>query len=603
MTQHLPFMDAFPPADEAQWRTAVDRVLKGADFGKKLVGQTADGIAIQPLYAKAAGQITTGSTAGQRWQIVARVDHPNPEEAARLALADLEGGATALALVPAGSQSARGHGVVITDARDLDIALEKVALDLIHLRLEPASSSPALAGFVAELVKKRGHEPRSMNIAFCLDPVGVAAHTGSIPAMDEAVATVARLRKAGFTGPFMAADGKPYHEAGASEGQELGAILSTLVAYLRALEFAGLTLDEARSSLSVIITADANQYLTTAKLRALRRLWTQVEVACGLEPKPLAIHAETCWRMMTRRDPWVNLLRGTIATFAAGVGGADSLTVLPFTSALGLPDAFARRTARNTQSVLLEESSLWRVVDPAAGSGGLETLTDQLCEKGWKLFQDLEREGGMAASLANGHIAKGLTREREALQKAVATRRMPLTGTSEFPNLTEAPVAVLDVTPRITAPAPGALPSVRLAEPFEALRDLAAKTSPTIFLATLGSASAFTPRAGFAANLFGAGGISAPLHGGFAEGAGTDLVAMTEAFKQSGTTLACICGTDEAYAAEAADAAMALVASGATTIYLAGRPGDLEPALRAAGIAGFIYAGCDVVKILTEVLK
>lgn len=603
MTDDLPFMDAFPAADEARWRTAVDKVLKGAAFEKKLVNRTADGIAIQPLYPKADGKITAGNNAGMRWRIAARVDHPNLEEAAKLALADLEGGADTLVLVAAGSLSARGYGLTIADVRDLDIALDKVAIDLIQLRLDPSPAGVAMAGHVAALVKRRGFEPKAMDFDFGLDPIGVAAHDGTVPALDEAIAKVATLRKAGFTGPFLGADGRPYHEAGASEGQELAAIVATLVAYLRALEAGGLSLDEARGCLGATLAVDANQFLSMAKIRALRRLWAQVERACGLEPKPFAIHAETSWRMMTRRDPWVNMLRTTIATFAAGVGGADSLSVLPFTAALGLPDGFARRVARNTQSVLMEESSLWRVVDPAAGSGGLESLTEQLCEKGWTLFQDLEREGGMAAALANGHVAKGLAREREALRKAIATRKIALTGTSEFPDLAERPVALLDVERTVSpAPGPGALPSFRLAEPFEALRDLAEKTSPTIFLATLGNASAFTPRAGFAANLFEAGGIRALTNSGFAEGDGTDLVALTDAFKESGAKRACICGTDEAYASEAADAAMALMASGAATVFLAGRPGDLEPALRAAGVSGFIFAGCDVVAVLAGML-
>lgn len=603
MTEHLPFMAAFPPGDDTRWRAAVEKVLKGADFEKKLVGRTADGIAIQPLFAKSAGQVTAGKAAGQRWRIAARVDHPDIEQAAKLALADLEGGANALVLVPAGGLSARGHGLDIADVRDLDIALEKVAIELIHLRLDPAPAGVALARQVAALVERRGLDPGAMDIDFGLDPVGVAAHAGTLPEVEEAATQATSLHQLGFNGPFMTADGRPYHEAGATEGQELGAIIATLVAYLKALEKARIPLDDARRFLGATLTVDANQFLSMAKVRALRRLWARIESACGLEPRPLAIHAETSWRMMTRRDPHVNMLRTTIATFAAGVGGADSLVVLPFTAALGLPDEFARRVARNTQSVLQEEVNLWRVVDPAAGSGGLEALTEALCEKGWQLFQDLEREGGIAAALANGHLAHGLARARDALQKAVATRKMPLTGTSEFPNIAEAPVAVLDVA-KSARPAfgPHALPSFRLSESFEALRDKAQLTSPTIFLATLGDAASFTPRAAFAANLFESGGIQALANSGFADGDGTDLVALTDAFKASGAGLACICGTDDAYGNEAADAALALGASGASAIYLAGRPGDREPALRAAGVSGFIFAGCDVIQTLLDIL-
>ena len=189
--------------------------------------------------------------------------------------------------------------------------------------------------------------------------------------------------------------------------------------------------------------ADADEFLTVAKLRALRRLWARVEQACGLEPKPIRLHAETAWRMTTRRDPWVNMLRTTVAAFSAGIGGADAITVLPFTAALGLPDAFARRIARNTQLILLDESNLARVADPAAGAGGFEALTDALCEKAWALFQEIEREGGILESLKGDKLQARIAAVRAQREKAVATRKEPITGTSEFPNIGEADVSVL----------------------------------------------------------------------------------------------------------------------------------------------------------------
>src|SRR5262249_25432674 len=172
----------------------------------------------------------------------------------------------------------------------------------------------------------------------------------------------------GFRGPFALADGRVIHAAGGSEAQELAWTLAVAVAYLRAFETANVPLDRARGMIHFRLAADANQFLTIAKFRALRKLWARVEAACGLAPKPALVAAETAWRMTTKRDPWVNMLRATLATFAAGLGGADSVTVLPYTMALGLPDRFARRIARNTQLVLLEESNLAKVADPAAGS-------------------------------------------------------------------------------------------------------------------------------------------------------------------------------------------------------------------------------------------
>lgn len=621
----LPFMDAFATPGEAQWRAAVDKVLKGADFEKKLVGRTADGVRIEPLYEAATEQSVRPLRAeAGRWHVAARVDHPETTEAARLALAELEGGADSLSLAFAGAPAARGFGLAATSVDALDATLDGVMLDLVRLRLDPTPGGRKQALLLADLVEKRGHTPSSLQIDFGMEPIGVLASSGALavqlPELGKRIAeTIAALKARGFAGPFLAADGRIWHEAGATEAQELGAVLATAVTYLRLLEAEGLPLTEARDVISFTLVADADEFVTVAKLRAARLLWDRVQRACGLDPKPVFIHAETAWRSLTRRDPWVNLLRGTIAAFSAGVGGADSISVQPFTAALGLPDGFARRIARNTQLILLEEANLWRVADPAAGAGGFEALTQALCEQGWRKFQDLEAESsgdltGIVGALANGHIQKGLARERDTRAKAIATRREPITGTSEFPNLSEASVSVLAQPP---APAPSndasgdaitveALPSIRLAEPFEALRARAdtaeaAGERPRAFLATLGPIAGFTARSGFARNLFEAGGIAAPSGDGFAKAGATDLDALVAAFQSSGAKLACLCGSDESYAAEAVPAAKALIAAGAT-VWLAGRPGEQEAALREAGVTNFVFAGGDAIAVLQDAL-
>src|SRR3954452_16022183 len=206
----------------------------------------------------------------------------------------------------------------------------------------------------------------------------------------------------GIKGPLAAADGRVIHDAGGSEVQELVFVLASGVAYLRAIEQAGVSLDDAQGMVYARLNADADQFLTLAKFRALRLLWPRIEKACGLTPKPLSVAADTAWRMLTQRDPYVNLLRATMATFSAGLAGANAITVLPHTLALGLPDPFARRVARNTQLVLVEESQLAKVSDPAAGSGGIETLSGQLCDAAWALFQESEKAGGTFAALQQG---------------------------------------------------------------------------------------------------------------------------------------------------------------------------------------------------------
>ena len=413
-------------------------------------------------------------------------------------------------------------------------------------------------------MKKRGIAPESVDMRAALNPLGHMAATGSTvgPWKDLApyfAGLVKELAGDGFRGPFAVADGRVIHNAGGSEAQELAFALGSAVTYLRALEAAGVALDAAARMIYFRLAADADQFLTIAKFRAIRKLWARVEQACGLAPAPAYVSAETAWRMMTRRDPYVNILRSTVAVFAAGVGGADAITVLPFTAAIGLPDGFARRVARNTQLVLLEESNLAKVSDPTAGSGAIEDLTQQLCAAAWTLFQEIEKAGGAPAALEKGLIQEKVAATRAEREKNVARRKDALTGTSEFPNIHEAAVHVEDVAPFPAGQAKSqfaALPRIRLAEPFEQLRDASdralAKTGarPKVFLANLGKLSDFTARTLYARNFFEAGGIEAVTNDGFAS-----RDEMIAAFKASGAKLACLCSSDKVYATEAADAA------------------------------------------------
>ena len=621
----LSFAADFPQATREQWLERVEAVLKGADFAKKLVARSHDGIAIEPLYAKAEGAQRIARDQEGRWRVAQRLDHPDPAQANELALLDLANGADALTLVTHTAPSGRGFGLRVESAADLDKALSGVMLDLIHLRLDAGAAGPLVAGQLIELAEQRGHKLSDLSLDLGLDPLGALAATGRLETgWDETAAGLGallhELAAKGFAGRLGLADGRPYHEAGASEAQELAAVLATGLSYLRALEAQGHSLEAAREALAFLLVADADEFLTVAKVRALRRLWARVEQACGLEPKPIRLHAETAWRMTTQRDPWVNLLRATVATFSAGIGGADALTVLPFTAALGLPDAFARRLARNTQLILLEESNLWRVADPAAGAGGFEALTDALCEKAWERLQEIEREGGLLASLQAGAFQSRIALVRAQREQAVATRKEPITGTSEFPNIHEAAVSArLPPAARADAPSgPAAvtvepLPSRRLAEPFERLRDASdahlARTGqrPQVFLANLGPIAAFTARATFAKNFFEAAGIEAVINDGF-----PSLHVLTAAFAASGCHIACICSSDEVYAAPAEAAIAAhetaaeetarnLVRAGGPLVYMAGRPTMREDALRLAGIRDFIHVGSDLLQVAAAI--
>lgn len=609
-TDDLLLAAEFPPATRDDWRKLADGVLKGAPF-EKLVGKTYDGLRIEPIYERARDAAAIPARAASSpWQIMQRVDHPDAALANAQALHDLENGANGLTLVFAGANSARGYGLPPT-REALARALDGIYLDAgIGIELEIGLQSRDMGQHFAELLAARKIAPATVNVRFGFDPIGGNAVRGGSPGSWESTAKVfgdkiAKLSKLGFRGPFAPADGRVIHDAGGSEAQELAFVLACGVAYLRALEATGIALDDARRMIYARLAADADQFLTMSKFRALRLLWARIEQSCGLTPQPLFIAADTSWRMLTQRDPDVNMLRATIAAFSAGLGGANSINVLPHTLALGLPDAFARRVARNTQLVLLEESNLEKVSDPAAGSGGIEALTKQLCEAAWSQFQEIEKAGGAFVALQKNIIQAKVAAVRAARDVNIAKRKDVLTGASEFPNLHEKTPEVLKVKPAVL-PAGEAptitfdpLPAIRLAAPFEVLRDksdqILAKNGarPKVFLASLGTPADFTARATFAKSFFETGGIEAVDTQGF-----SDPAALAAAFKSSGAALVCLCSSDKAYATHAVAAAQALHATGAKHIYLAGRPGELEAALREAGVGEFVFAGGDALATL-----
>ncbi|MCL2716383.1 MAG: methylmalonyl-CoA mutase subunit beta [Alphaproteobacteria bacterium] len=610
VTHDVPLGADFAHSHE-DWRKLVDGVLKGSAFDK-LVARTYDGSRIEPLYQRARDAAAIlGRPAGAPWQIMQRIDHPDAAAANTQALQDLENGATALALVFAGGNGAHGFGLE-PSADALATVLQGIHLDAIGIELQIGPQSRQAANWIAAHLKKQAIDPAKCDVRFGFDPLGACAVWGHSPYEWEEIApaltdAIQELVELGFRGPFACADGRVIHDAGGSEAQELAFVLACGVACLRALHDAGIPLAQAQGMIHARLAADADQFLTIAKFRALRLLWARIEAACGLTPKPLFISGETAWRMLTRSDAYVNMLRSTLAVFSAGLGGANAVTVLPHSLALGLPDPFARRVARNTQLVLLEESNLAKVADPAAGSGGIETLTSELCHAAWALFQDSENAGGVFAALQEGLIQSEVMAARRARDANIAKRRDILTGASEFPNLNESEVAVLAATPFVPASYGNPkyrfepLTPTRLAEPFERLRDMsdaalrAKGRRPAVFLAGLGTPADFTARASFAKSFFEAGGIMAIDSDGF-----TDNTQLAEAFKASRAELVCLCSQDKIYAEQAEAAATALREAGAGFIYLAGRPGEQEAAWRQAGIGGFISAGADALATLDD---
>lgn len=681
----------FPAISYETWKKVVEeKELKGVPFDKKMVTKTPEGIGIQPLYVAenwpSDGDpsgfpgffpFTRGTSAIERtsrgWDIRQEFREPDPKTANQEIKHDLSRGVTSVvirldAAARSGAAAADAapsvgmEGVVVHDLAALEAVLDDVDLATVPVSLEAGAAFLPAALSLASLWQKRGVGADKACGEFGADPLGQLAAAGSLPysvadSLSQLGSLAAWTAKAFPKVRTVAVDTSVYHSAGANEAHDLGIALSTAVAYLKALEGAGLSIDQAFGQIAFTVSVGCEEYVQIAKLRAARKLWAAVAKACGASPDSAAmiLRAKSAERMFSRTDPWVNMLRTTVSTFASAVGGADSVTNLPFDAAIGLPDDMGRRIARNTQIVLKEESNLYRVTDPAGGAWSMETLTSELAAKAWAFFQEIEGKGGIVAALESGFIQTAIAATMAERDKAIAKRKVPLTGVSEFPNILEkvverpapdlkavvaatsarlaegtkaagaqvgaialgdklidmvskalsagAPFA--DVVKAVSSkgPAVAKLPRRRLSDSFERLRDGAtafqAKTGklPSIFLANLGPVAKHTGRATFAKNYFEAGGIQAISNNGF-----SDVEACVAAYKESGARIAIICSSDALYEEMVPTFAPALKAAGVETLYLAGAPGEKKDVYDAAGINEYIFMGGEVLGTLTAQL-
>ena len=526
----------------------------------KLSRTTLDGIAVAPIGTPTAtadlppigepgaAPYTRGRLAEKPeigWDIRALLEGPDAKSANQAALTDLRNGAISLWI-------RLGNGL---EPGDLAQLLDGVLLDIAPVVIDAPASPLAAAEAFLEVLRSAGVRPaEGTNLG--ADPIGARVR-GADDALDDLVAVANLAREAGTLGVVV--DASAVHDLGSSDGQELGYSLAVGAAYLRALVDSGLSVDEALGLVEFRYAATDEQFPTIAKFRAARRLWARVAELSGASATAAGQrqHAVTSRPMMSKYDPWVNMLRTTVAGFAAGVGGAEAVTVLPFDSTLGVPDAFGRRIARNTSSLLISESHVAKVVDPAGGSYAVEKLTDDLARVAWAEFGRIEEAGGIEAALADGSLQARIDEVVARREAEVARRKRPLTGLSEFPNLAE---TLPERVPSASADAVR-----RYGASFEVLRDEPAATP--VFLATLGPVAAHTARATFASNLLAAGGIAVDVAGP------TDGVdAVLAAY--SGQPVVCLAGTDKAYAEWGADVIAALRDAGARWVILAGKPGD-----------------------------
>ncbi|AGL15975.1 methylmalonyl-CoA mutase family protein [Actinoplanes sp. N902-109] len=599
-SQGSPAEPDFRPGTRHQWRERVAAALnrtapeRNADAGTvelMLTTTTEDGVALRPLYTS-EDRDAAPMLAGRRppaypgsWDLRQRHADPDPSAACAAIADDLAHGTTSLWLVV-------GAGAVPLPAlaRVLEAADDAAAPVGVHLDAGWAFESAA-----RELLRRR--TPRG---SLGADPLGLEAATGEVA---DSVAAVRLAEHCAEAVPGLRSytvNGLVYHEAGAGHAQELGCSLAAAVAYLRELTDAGLSVDDACGQLDFRFAASVDQFGTIAKLRAARALWTRVTTACGASPpaRRQRQHAVTSMAMTTARDPWGNVLRGTVACFAAGAGGADAITVLPYDVAFAVAGPASRRLARNTTAILVDEVHTARVADPAAGSWFVEALTTDLARAAWALFTEIEGAGGLGPALRTGLVAGHLATSRARREQDVAHRRRRLIGVTDFVAPADPPGA--KPGPAAGEPAaaqPGGLPAQRWAEPFERLRALAdqhaARTGarPCVFLATPGPSAEYSARRNFAANLLAAGGIAV-----VDSGSTVDPAEMVRLFRDSGTAVACLASTDKLYAEHAAELVRALRSAGARRVLLTG------PAQATAGFAGLpdgvLAEGMDVLATL-----
>lgn len=646
----------FSAADESIWVELVEKALRGRS-PDSLSSKTEHGLTVRALYRESDWQSATdpsgypglspfvrGGAAGRdewlAWDIRQIVRHSDLTHAHDQIFEALNGGASSLELVcdPSGL-----HGVGIRSKADVEVLLDGVKLDLATVALRSDWAQPgfdrALATLVATAIPE--DERGLAQIAFNLDPIGAFARTGQANAsLHGALQNLGDdtdyLRSKFPAGTVIGVDASLVHEAGGDEIQELAYAAAVGAAYMRAGINAGLSADDTAKSMLFRLAVGGDYHLEIPKLRALRRIWGRIAEAFGADGA-VCLQATTSGRMLAKRDPWTNLLRNTSACFAAGVGGADIVTVRTYTDALGHPGSLARRMARNTQIIAQEESGLGRVIDPAGGSWAFETLTEEMAQSAWTVFQQIEGQGGILGALENGAFQAMVAKSCEDRRNAVASRREWVTGVSDFPALAQVPPDIDEVTGATPPPSEQtslatngeetaealmaasiggatltrsteetseevaglAMKSMRLAEAFERLRDrvdthASDGSPPAVFLAAVGPLADHSARLTYATNFFAAGGIASA-------GASGSNEELAETFKASGQEIACICGSDAAYDEAAEGLARALKAAGATRVYLAGKPGENRGRMEEAGIDEFIHIGVDVVNALERV--
>lgn len=625
------FREEFPPVSTAEWMAAVEKDLKGADFEKRLVAKTEDGLRIQPIYRAEGTQPVPVPRPPKTWRIQQTVCGPTVQAANAVARDALNRGAEELEFSPV----LGGYGV--ESLADMQALLEGVFLEMVPISLDGGPATPILAALLKAEVERRGLAPDAATGGLVFDPlidscagrsdVSVESALECVPGwVGDVAAALPKMRS-------LAVQAGRFQEAGAGVTQELGFGLAVLVEYLAKLQSEGVDLESTVAKIQVRFAVGSQYFLEIAKLRAARFLVAKVCEAFGVAGVRPEIHVATSRSTKTIYDPHVNMLRATTESMAAAIAGVDSMNVEPFDAAFRIPDAFSQRIARNTQILLREEAYLDKTADPLAGAYAVEALTDSVADRAWKLLQEVEDMGGFVAAWQAGFVQSEIAKSRAAKEKAAAHRRQPIVGTSNYPNPKEsrladmepsgppsgfkavlsAGVRLADIEAEIksgaktsdwaTGPvAPGPLTLFRPAEPFERLRLRIEKAvangmrQPTVMLLLAGDAKMRKARATFCAGFFGCGGYRVVEAGPFATADEAGKAAC-----ENNADFVVLCSSDDAYVDLAVETREALSrAQCAVPIIVAGYPESQLEALEEAGVHEFVHIRSDVVATLAR---
>lgn len=597
---------SFENYDQHDWRNAVEHLLNGADFANKLTRRTLDGIEIQPLYQQVP-EAPFYSRGNKPWAIQQTYQSGSLADINKDILADLSEGLTSVELQLPGSGN--DNALPCYTAEDLEHLLTDVHPQMIELLLTPGSANTITGALLLAYFNRQKIAANDVRCALNIDPLGAMAASGCCA--QNAISELSQIASHCDTrfpnASTVCADTSVYHNAGCSEAQELAYLLASTVEYLRALQ--SIETESTFKQIRYRVALDCDYFLSVAKLRAARELISQITQSCGAENSQIVIDTVSGSRALSSLDASVNILRASTQAAAAMAGGANGFNCAPY-DRLTENSAKAQRLARNTQHILIEESGLLNVDDPARGSGYVETLTDEMCASAWQLFQNIEANGGMHKALENGSVAQEINATRKIREAKLSTGKSSMIGVTDYPNLEDKITPVIQTfvstandrhseTPSLPALI-GALSDgkssldfqatsnsettiepiaqLRDSEPFEQLRLRSQKykdkhgSLPTVTLLTLGTIKDFSARVNFTKNFFAVAGID------------TQQVECVKNLKTS-ADLAVLCSTDQKYL----DAADSISSSLAKHLWIAGNNGEVLSKLENSGVTDNIH--------------